>query len=446
VNNADNGNTLSRVYGIRLQHANGAQVITNIIERLSTVTTSEGRATFERGIALSQTQNAQVVYNNVKRHGNGIWSAGNLRGTFYGCNTLDATYNGFYFLPPSGTSNTILSTQGNSSFPSGNQWIDPVSTVGAFDRVAGQVNAFKTPRWFFNQGAITDAQILPTDPTKINGQMLTLPHPPSCSTFKWWEEPAFLATYREAELQDIVQNEQQYQTLQEEFAQFGEEYMCNLFTQNPEIMDTDVPADDEIYLNWMDSISNTNIAAFYSVMEALNNGNITEALLLNAQIQPENIIESNRKFVNYHYLTKYVQGKAIGIEDSLALLPIALQTPYVGGDAVFGARVMLGIDPDDYGIAYKDDLDLGQIVTNPYQVYPNPTANVLYIDLFEEVFTPESKILLLDFSGRIIFQTTSEGIARSVSLPLVNLRNGMYILQVLNGNETVLTERVSIIK
>ncbi len=50
--------------------------------------------------------------------------------------------------------------------------------------------------------------------------------------------------------------------------------------------------------------------------------------------------QSNRKTVNYYYLTKYLQGKDIGYEDSLALSPIALQTPYVGGDAVFGARVV----------------------------------------------------------------------------------------------------------
>lgn len=70
-------------------------------------------------------------------------------------------------------------------------------------------------------------------------------------------------------------------------------------------MDTDVPADDELYTNWMDSISATNIGHFYAVMEALDTGNITAAIMLNAQIQPENVIESNRKTVNYYYLTKY---------------------------------------------------------------------------------------------------------------------------------------------
>jgi hypothetical protein len=121
---------------------------------------------------------------------------------------------------------------------------------------------------------------------------------------------------------------------------------------------------------------------------------------------------------------------------------IALQTPYVGGDAVFGARVMLGIDPDDYGIAYKGELDMGQVVTERYRIYPNPARDVLNIELLDQTFTPKSKIVLLDLTGRVILQTAYQGNARNASLHLDALTNGVYILQVLSGNERLITERV----
>jgi hypothetical protein len=125
---------------------------------------------------------------------------------------------------------------------------------------------------------------------------------------------------------------------------------------------------------------------------------------------------------------------------------IALQTPYVGGDAVFGARVMLGIDPDEYGLAYKDELDMGQEVMERFRIYPNPARDVINIELLDQTFTPESKIILLDLTGRVMLQTTSQGNARNASVPIINLTNGVYILQVLNGTEPLLTERVIINK
>jgi hypothetical protein len=154
------------------------------------------------------------------------------------------------------------------------------------------------------------------------------------------------------------------------------------------------------------------------------------------------MITTTLKTVNYYYLTKYVQGKAMSTEDSMVLEPIALVTPYIGGDAVFGARVMLGIDPDDYGLAYKGELDMGNEITEDYRIYPNPASDVLNIELLDQTFTPESKIVLLDLTGRVMLQTTSQGNARNASLHLDALTNGVYILQVLNGNERLITERV----
>jgi hypothetical protein len=156
------------------------------------------------------------------------------------------------------------------------------------------------------------------------------------------------------------------------------------------------------------------------------------------------MITTTLKTVNYYYLTKYAQGIELGTEDSLALAPIALQTPYLGGDAVFGARVMLGIDPDDYGIAYKGELDMGQEVTQAYRVYPNPTSDDLQIDLFESSFTAHSKIILLDLTGRIVWQSKNAVGGRSTKISLAGLGSGVYVLRVMEGEQALLTERIII--
>lgn len=107
---------------------------------------------------------------------------------------------------------------------------------------------------------------------------------------------------------------------------------------------------------------------------------------------------------------------------------------------------MLGIDPDDYGIAYKEELDLTQTISDRYRVYPNPTSDLVNIDLFDTEFTEQTKILVLDLTGRILLQSKPQAGSRSVRIETNSLNNGVYVLHVLNGEETIVAEQIIINK
>ena len=159
-----------------------------------------------------------------------------------------------------------------------------------------------------------------------------------------------------------------------------------------------------------------------------------------------NILKSNRKTVNYHYLTKYVQGRELSTEDSLALAPIALQTPYQGGNAVFGARVMLGIDPDDFGLAYKTSSENEPVLSDAYRIYPNPATTSLTIALTEVPFGQGLEIVITDLLGNVVFKEQPKTSAYSATVNVQPLASGVYLLQVVNGAEKYLVERIVITK
>ena len=65
---------------------------------------------------------------------------------------------------------------------------------------------------------------------------------------------------------------------------------------------------------------------------------------------------------------------------------IALLTPYLGGDAVYTARALLGIDQDNYNIPFANPPQILKVSTGA-KVYPNPAKNEINISFagIEEV-------------------------------------------------------------
>jgi hypothetical protein len=137
----------------------------------------------------------------------------------------------------------------------------------------------------------------------------------------------------------------------------------------------------------------------------------------------------NRKTVNGIYLNLLTNGGELSSQDSLSLLNIALITPYLGGDAVYSARVLLDIDAMDYGISYRGDGSTIQANTpgNLVKVYPNPVQNALYIDILTPITEPVF-ISVYDINGRELIQEELLGI--TTSLKTHNLVAGTYFYKI----------------
>ena len=76
-------------------------------------------------------------------------------------------------------------------------------------------------------------------------------------------------------------------------------------------------------------------------------------------------------------------------------------------------------------------LTIKEFTYNQLTVYPNPSAGLFNIQTKNPI--ENATITVYDLNGRIVYQAKSENIENK-SLDLNNLSNGIYILNIANGN------------
>jgi hypothetical protein len=72
--------------------------------------------------------------------------------------------------------------------------------------------------------------------------------------------------------------------------------------------------------------------------------------------------------------------------------------------------------------------------TNAFSVFPNPATSLITIELPENENNAEIRIF--DQAGRLVLSETTTTKAQNYQVNLENLRNGLYIIEVKNGNAT----------
>ncbi len=126
------------------------------------------------------------------------------------------------------------------------------------------------------------------------------------------------------------------------------------------------------------------------------------------------------------------------------MLPIALQHPAQGGEAVYTARVMLGITVDDATGNYT--YRLAEPETIPViaaDVFPNPTATQVTVKgNFNEadVLT----FTLFDLSGRMVTNQQLPAGNSTINVDLSTLQPGAYLYQITVNRVMVQSERLVI--
>lgn len=161
----------------------------------------------------------------------------------------------------------------------------------------------------------------------------------------------------------------------------------------------------------------------------MESGEIDEAINRNATLIPENVIEANQQFVDYLYLNYYIKD-SLPTESELQMLNyIALLTPWLGGQSVYSARVLLGIDPDRHGIAYRLQKDASTpLSTSKVKLYPNPTYGDVTIE-FDQVPQTTIFVQVNDLTGKtLVIKKVSP--KKSLVLELKELKTGTYLIKV----------------
>jgi len=144
------------------------------------------------------------------------------------------------------------------------------------------------------------------------------------------------------------------------------------------------------------------------------------------------------------YLKTFAQDRVLDSAQTAQLMDIALMTPYVGGDAVFSARVMLGIDPDDYGVSYRLIEQNDQQTETEVKVYPNPANDNVTVELIGYDNLQYAEIQIYGLVGNLIF---SKKITENVSyISVAELKSGLYFYNVIVNNNCIAKEKLIIVK
>ena len=129
------------------------------------------------------------------------------------------------------------------------------------------------------------------------------------------------------------------------------------------------------------------------------------------------------------FLCSFVEDKYYTESQQQTLEAVAMLTPYIGGDAVYSARVMLGINPNDYNLAYRLARPTDSIQTiyndNLVSIYPNPASNSLNIE-FENALEQAETFVLYDITGRKIKEYKLSERLTEFSLDISTIQNGVY--------------------
>lgn len=399
------------------------------------------------GIRVDKTREAWVSHNfNLNYLGVGVWINGDCHNTQFSCNHFKACKNGIYTYSPSNSSGyaAVISHQGSTSLgrPQDNIFIQ-MPTNGT--RVCGNIN-INTPftnywkaKWYYRTGSNLYNPEIPQSNQSHEGDN-TINATTSCTNgIIPPPDPNDLGyeDFVDENYGYIVRNEMDYIEYEDEFEYFDDEYLYNVLYNVPEIMNLGEP-DDTAYINFYNYLTNRNVRNFLEVQELIDENIINQALMDNGAIVAQNVIEANKQYVNEIYLSSFAEDKYFTESQRQTLEAIAMLTPYIGGDAVYTARVMSGINPNTYQLPYRKGHfnDIAIVITseNPVMVYPNPAQSQLTVEFLHALETADV-FTLYDITGRKVLEQTLKPDILKLNIIVSGLDNGVYFYTFKSDNK-----------
>jgi hypothetical protein len=437
--------------GINSSSCNYANIEQNTIQYNPT-TTPNYVADYDKlkGISVATVQNAKVRKNILVRLGIGIWGADNLLGTQFFCNDLDKNYYGFFFLQGvTQISDQNSSSSGGRLQASDNYWYDnPNFTSSEMRRIGGRITNF-TKNWYHRGSNIDITNIF--SPYIISSLQLPWGYiipiggvtaNPDCNI---QVTPVTSPKAREEALGDIVKDSVIYEAYQSENRYYAEDFAYKLIDETPALLNMGV-AEDSIYQQFYNENKIKSIGKFADIDKYIFNAQYADAIQLNNTVIPINLMETHKKAINHIYLQTIVNNQIISSSDSITLYNIANQLPFYGGDAVYSARVILGLDPANLNLDYAKVLQK-QVILNieseAVRLYPNPVSDIVNL-IFNSETVGNAVFELYDMSNRKLLMQKIPPKTIEYTINLINIKSGIYYCRISNKTGVLLKSKLII--
>ena len=205
---------------------------------------------------------------------------------------------------------------------------------------------------------------------------------------------------------------------------------------------------DYVYLAFYNSMLSSDAAHYINAKAAMDTNNLATAQIELNMIADTNAINHNRILVGTIYLNTWAHNNYDLTKDQSGILyDIAYLDPNTNGDAVYTARVMLNIDPDDY-INTKSALKLPpkplSITENTVKVYPNPTRNQITIE-FRDAISSNAIIEIYGNIGNIVFKDYIQQGDYIKNIDVSKLNAGIYFYRIITNETKIATGKLIIL-
>jgi lysyl endopeptidase len=233
-------------------------------------------------------------------------------------------------------------------------------------------------------------------------------------------------------------------------AYYGNMYVLKVMRNNTNYI-TINNYDDPQYQGFYAAKSPSCMGSICSVNEFVRSGNMQSANSANSAIASTSTKTINHRTVYEIYFRTWDAGQVWFTQsDSTALYNIAIQSPYYAGEAVYMARVMLGLDDEEFGNNNSNRLappaqNAETNVQGQTSIYPNPSTH--YVTL-ETNFPENSSVQyqIYDLNGRIVTSgNLSSGTSRT-TLNTSQMAEGVYQVSFLVNGNLFETKKIVILK
>lgn len=222
-----------------------------------------------------------------------------------------------------------------------------------------------------------------------------------------------------------------------------------------------------VLTNFMDSVNLSNMGTIYTIESTLadstGNVNLSTASMLNTSITPTNIIEENYRTVQEIYMFVIANNiDSLSETQKLTLQDVAWQCPFTGGNAVYGARVILSlIDTTLYVNNCEYDNKTGAKMMHQvtdisqegftglsekaeeFVVYPNPVVDELFIDYN---ISSDCRFEIYDILGKKLQTNILKSSENKFIVSMKSYNQGIYFYKLIRNNNLLKTDKITIIK
>lgn len=434
--------------GINFTNSTMLKADSNRVVRLSTPnwvsTDLASLATNLRGVYVTNSTACIISENTITGMGDGIHGNDNCAGTYFVCNVLQNSYRAFM---GTGTiANSVLLPHqlnyNSTNYPTGNSFSgSAVSDLAGGIRLA--TNTVMPINWFYS-GTIPSVNGQLFTGSLTSGNLPTLSNNPSqCASFIFRvansvEERDKLAGSQIALAEDIQVSEEEQEIAAKD--------AHRLLVEHPDWLHLNTPQDQD-YQDFFGQIDSVDIGKSNYTEQATIAVDTTAAVSYNhAMIGNTSPAWYHKTVYEIYNRTWLVGNLELTLSDTSVLLPIALMHPAEVGEAVYTARVMLGITVDDATGSYNyriQNPDVEETVSAIIIASPNPASSQIYVTGINEqnavvLFT------LYDLSGREVFSQTMHAEGTQLVVNVQSVASGAYLYALRVNGKVISEERLII--